>query len=341
MSGETPQSKGGTARAANLTKHQRREIALRAAEARWAKVNDPTRKPEAETAGTLTIGDVDLSVYVLDDRRRLIAKRAMATVLHLKSAGGNAFMHTMTRPGVRSALSEELRHKLEHPVHFKALKGDLAHGYEAETLIEVCDALVQARNEGKLMPSQMFLARQAEIVIRSAAKVGIVALIDEATGYKDKVKDEYRQLFERFIRDEFRQWEKEFPDKFFEMIYRLYGLKRQKIDSSRHPQFFGKFIRKYVYHPLANSKGALLERLDEKNPHVYVGGGRRFKLFQFLSDEIGLPAFRQHLWQTVGILQVSSTKQGFERNFYRAFPEATPMGHQWDMLGGDLEMKEG
>jgi hypothetical protein len=80
--------------------------------------------------------------------------------------------------------------------------------------------------------------------LRSAAKVGIVALIDEATGYTDKVKDEYKHLFDQFIREEFRQWEQEFPTKFFAMIYRLYGLKRQTPDSNKHPQFFGKFIRK-------------------------------------------------------------------------------------------------
>ena len=102
------------------------------------------------------------------------------------------------------------------------------------------------------------------------------------------------------------------------------------------PSVLWQFVRKYVYYPLANSQGAILEKLDEKNPVVYTGGGRRYKLFQFLSDEIGLPAFRQHLWQTVGILQISSSKEAFARNFYRAFPEATPFGHQWDMLG-DIE----
>src|SRR5687767_7636775 len=102
----SPQSKGGAARAEKLTTEQRREIALRAAEARWARVNDPNHLPEADTAGVLTIGDVDLDVYVLLDRRRVIAKRAMATVLGLKSEGGNAFMRTMSRDGIRSVLTE-------------------------------------------------------------------------------------------------------------------------------------------------------------------------------------------------------------------------------------------
>jgi P63C domain-containing protein len=322
----TPQSKGGQERARQLTTEQRREIALRAAQARWARVRDPNRLPEAETDGVLTIGDVGLDVYVLKDRRRVINKKAMARALHLKSEGGNAFMRTMSRKGIRSVISEDLAAKIENPISFKPLKGgDLADGYEAVALIEVCDALIQARNEKRLAASQSFLAMQAEIIVRSAAKVGIIALVDEATGYRDKVRDEYKKLFDQFIRDEFRQWEQEFPDKFFDMIYRLYGLRRQKPDTTRHPKFFAHFIRKYIYHPLANSKGAILERLEARNPVVYIGGGRKYKLFQYLADEIGMPSFRQHLWQVVGIGESAADRNQFERGFYRAFPEAIPI----------------
>ncbi len=329
---KSPQSQGGAARAKKLTTEQRREIALRAAEARWARVGDPNRIPEATTAGVLTIGDVGLDVYVLEDRRRLISKKAMANALHLKSEGGNAFLRTMSRQGIRSVLDPKTLKKIESPIVFKPLKGDSAHGYEAVVLIEVCDALIQARNERKLTPSQAFLAHQAEIIVRSAAKIGIIALVDEATGYTDKVKDEYKRLFDAFIQEEVRQWEKEFPDKFFDMIYRVYGLKRQKPDSTKHPKFFAGFIRKYVYFPLANSYGAVLEGLEEKNPVVYASGGRRYKLFQFLSDEIGTTALRQHLWQVTGIGSVSANREAFQRNFYKAFPEATPLGHQWGLL---------
>ena len=106
------------------------------------------------------------------------------------------------------------------------------------------------------------------------------------------------------------------------MIYRLYGLKRKNPKSFKHPSFFGKFIRKYVYAPLANSNGAILEELEMKNPIVYSSGGRRHKMFQFLSEEIGLPAFRQHLWQVVGLGMGAPDKAMFDRSFNRAFPQA-------------------
>ena len=261
---------------------------------------------------------------MLADRRRVISKKAMASALHLQSKGGNAFLRSMSRQGIQGVLSADLRTKIDNPVLFKTLNGGSADGYEAEVLIEVCDALIEARNLGRLLSSQAFLAIQAEIIVRAAAKIGILALVDEATGYQGKTKDEYRKLFDEFIRKEFLQWEKEFPEKFFEMIYRIYGLRRQKPDTSKHPQFFGKFIRKYVYYPLAHSNGAILEQLEEKNPVVYTGGGRKHKFFQFLTDNVGMPAFRQHLWQVVGIGQASRDKVQFDRLFYSAFPEAIP-----------------
>lgn len=115
------------------------------------------------------------------------------------------------------------------------------------------------------------------------------------------------------------------------MLYRLYGLKRLNPDSSQHPRFFAKFTRKFIYHPLANSRGKILEVLDEKNPVVYANGGRRYKLFQFLSDEVGLPAIRAHLWQVVGIGNASTNIRQFERSFYRAFPEAVPIGKNYTL----------
>jgi hypothetical protein len=78
---------------------------------------------------------------------------------------------------------------------------------------------------------------------------------------------------------------------------------------------FGKFIRRYIYAPLANSNGAILEMLDEKNPVVYTHGGRRYNMTQFLSDVVGVNAFRAHLWKTIGIGSAARTKEGFDRAF--------------------------
>jgi len=94
--------------------------------------------------------------------------------------------------------------------------------------------------------------------------------VDDAVGYVSDSKFEYIEMFKDFIAKECQQWHQEFPEKLPEMLYKLYGVKRFDADSSKHPRFFSKFIRKYIYYPLANSRGIILEMLDERNPVVYA-----------------------------------------------------------------------
>jgi hypothetical protein len=330
---QNPQSMGGEARAAALTKTERREIAIMGAKARWEaakQIDDPNRIPDALCQGELEIGAVTIECYVLDNMKRVIHKRGMAKALGMKSEGGNVFMRAMGRKGLGSVIGDELREKLDNPIVFKALTSDLGHGYDATILIDICDAIIQASKDGKLGPNQEDLAKQAEIIIRASAKLGIVALVDDATGFiADKRREQYKELFREFIREEIKLYdEPQFPDQLFNVIYKIYGLPR-KADSRNHPQFFGKFIRKYIYEPLANSNGAILEMLDEKNPVVYVNGGRRYKMFNFLSDVVGMPALKSHLWQVVGIGNSVRGKAQFERAFYNAFPVPKDQFELW------------
>lgn len=321
------QSKGGFARSESLSPQERKAIAKSAARARWEavrqqakQIEDPNHIPEALCEGDLEIGSVKIECYVLDNLKRVIHKRGMAKALGMKSGGGNVFMRAMSRKGLGSVIDGELRGKLDNPLIFKTLTADLGHGYDATVLIDICDAIIEAAKTDKLGPNQEDLALQAEIIIRASAKLGIVALVDDATGFiADKRREQYKELFREFIREEVSWYQSEFPDQLFDVIYKIYGLPR-RAEAKNHPQFFGWFIRKYIYEPLANSNGAILEMLDEKNPVVYVNGGRRYKMFQFLSDIVGLPALRAHLWQIIGIGNSVRSKAQFEKSFYTAFP---------------------
>jgi hypothetical protein len=303
--------------------------AKRAAKARWEAVRaaakelqDPNRIPEALCEGLLEIGSVQIECYVLDNMTRVIHKRGMAKALGMKSGGGNVFMRAMSRKGLGSEIGDDLRSKLDNPLIFKPLTSDLGHGYDATILIDICQAIIDASKSGKLGPGQETLAVQAEIIIRASAKLGIVALIDDAAGFiADKRRAQYKELFREFIREEIKLYdEPQFPDQLFDVIYKIYGLPRKADAPNNHPQFFGRFIRKYIYQPLANSSGAILEMLDEKNPVVYVNGGRRYKLYNFLSEVVGMPALKAQLWQVIGIGNSVRNKLQFERSFYTAFP---------------------
>lgn len=272
--------------------------------------------------GKLALGGWELDCHHLNNDRRLIAQKSFAGVLEMKQRTSGPFTrrlsHLIDNPILRSRKMLALKQLIDNPISYRTMAGAKSLGYEATSLIEYCKAVLEARRTGYLIGDiALRYAMNCETFVIACAKVGIIALVDEATGYsEDKKKTEYRELFKEFIREEIRSWEKEYPDQFFDLIYRLYGLKRSK---GNHPQFFGKFIRYHVYRPLAASNGAILEVLDEKNPVMY--GGRKYKMHQFLTDHVGLPSLRSHLWQIIGIGKAARTRQSFNTAFKRAFPQ--------------------
>lgn len=332
-------AKGGIARVASTTPEERSDIGKKGANARW-----DSSVEIAKRSGSIEIGDISIPCAVLEDGTRLLSERAITKAFGGKRGGSHwkrlkenpdgAYLPVFLSAGnIKPFIDIELADSLGRRRLYRQKKGGAAgYGIEAALLPKICNVYLKMRDHGDaLTASQIPLSVQADIITRGLAEVGIVALVDEATGHiEEKRKDEYRELFQDFIRQQVREYEKEFPKQFTDNFYRLYGLAPSQ--NGKHPQFFGKLTRKYIYEPLAYSKGAILEMLDEKNPVVYANGGRKYKMFQFLTDSIGLPMFRAHLWQVVGILNASRNKAEFDRAFARAFPKA---GHQLDLLDDD------
>ncbi|MFT4465073.1 MAG: P63C domain-containing protein [Sodalis sp. (in: enterobacteria)] len=329
-------AKGGVARAESLTQEQRTEIAKKAAAARW-ETDDGVEV--AKKAGNITIGDMTIQCAVLEDGSRVLSERAITKAFGGKRGGSHwkrmknnpdcAYLPVfLSAKNIKPFINNELLEGLARRRLFKSNKGaSPAYGIEASLLPKICNVYLKMRDNGNtLLPSQIPISVQADIVMRGLAEVGIVALVDEATGHIDeKRQDEYRTLFQDFIREQVKEYSKEFPKQFTDGFYRLYGLTQKT--PVRHPQFFGKFTRKYIYEPLALSKGAVLDMLDEQNPVVYANGKRRYKMFQFLTENVGMPIFRAHLWQVVGILSSSRNKTEFDRAFKRAFPRTGTQMH--------------
>lgn len=329
-------AKGGIARDKVLSEAKKQEIAKKGAEARW---DDSVEI--AKRSGTLAIGDIEIPCAVLDDGTRVLSERAITKAFGGKRGGSHwkrlkenpdgAYLPIFLSAGnIQTFINKDLADALGRRRIYRSKKGGAAaYGIEASLLPKICDVYLRMRDTPKaLSSSQVPLSVQADIIMRGLAHVGIVALVDEATGHiEEKRKDEYRELFQEFIRQQVREYEKEFPKQFTDNLYRFYGLAPGS--PGKHPQFFGKLTRRYIYEPLANSKGAILEMLDEKNPVVTAKGGRKYKMFQFLTDSIGLPMFRAHLWQVVGIMNAARSKAEFDKSFSRAFPKS---GSQIDLV---------
>lgn len=248
-------------------------------------------------------------------------------IAHRAKSPLDSFCRLLNHPVIRTAASDRLLERFRTGYSLD-LKSDGPIFVDCRVVTDFCRLILSLREYGKIGEPYLRYAQNCEKFMVGLADTGLVALIDEATGYAKKRRDEYQQLFLAFIREERSDWVKEFPDSFFSGIYKIYNL--EKIGRN-HPQFFGGFIAKYVYWPLADSKGAILEKLREKDPYVKVGT-RRYKLHQFLTQKIGKPALHDHLVRIGLLLDMSKNKNDFRRQFQKAFPRA---GDQMEFDFGD------
>jgi P63C domain len=109
-----------------------------------------------------------------------------------------------------------------------------------------------------LRPNQLHLARQAEIIVRSCAKVGIIALIDEATGYqKIREKNALQVKLQAFIADELQDWALMFPEEFWLELARLEGV---HYSARSRPLRWGKYIMLFVYDAIDGDVGKELRK---------------------------------------------------------------------------------
>ena len=263
--------------------------------------------------GPLKIMDTELDCYILEDGTPVLNKGKMMNAIGRQWKGSSR----TDKPNFIGAVNLQ---KFIRPEFEEQLQGiefydgaRLISGYPAEILASVCGVYLEARQADVLTASQLPIAQTCEILMRSFAKVGIRALIYEQLGFeKFKHPEAFRILIESYLSDEIRKWSKEFPDELFYQMDRIYG--NEKTTSRNRPLYYAKFIRKYIYEPL--EQGIVLKKLDEKTLRDNKGR-KKTRLFQSASEEIGLPAIRAQIWQTVGVLKTSSNKRTFENNYKR------------------------
>src|SRR5262249_45763036 len=135
-------------------------------------------------------------------------------------------------------------------IEFRTPQGTRALGYEATVLADICDAVLEARKAHALTTKQEHIAVQCEILVRGFARVGIIALVDEATGYQaDRARDSLAKILEAFVTKELRKWVKTFPAEFYQELFRLRGLPYN--GSVKKPQYIGHLTNDLVYSRLA------------------------------------------------------------------------------------------
>lgn len=305
-------AQGGRNRAERLTPEQRREIARRAAESRWG-----TAFLTATHTGEILIGDRVIACAVLEDGTRVINQSTLlATLGRTPRAKTKGLGPVLLAANLQPYISPKLAAELNAPIPYKQPNGLRAMGYRADLLPQVCEVYLEARSDGALTPTQEPAATAAEILVRGLARVGIVALIDEATGYQEvRARQELQLILEAYVQAELRPWVKTFPDEFFRQIYRLQGWEYRPGTSRRTPHV-GKLVNKYVYEQLPDG---VLDELRRRNPRT-ENGNRQHKHFQFLTGSTGHPHLDRQISTVTTLMRIAQSKAEFKELFDRAFP---------------------
>lgn len=285
----SPKAAGGNARAKALTPTQRSDIAKKAAAARWSEASD-----QATHEGSLTIGGAEITCYVLANGDRLISTRGIMKALGRTWRGrkytGTELPVFVEANNLKPFISSDLGPVLSSR-EIRTPRGAASEAFSAEVLPAVCDIYLKAREAGVLTKPQLVVAQQCEILVRALSKVGIIALVDEATGYQEvRPRDALQQYLDMVLRQELAAWSKRFPDEFYENIYKLKGwlwpgMKKNRFSVVAH------YTRDLVYERLAPG---VLQELEARSPKNDKGE-RANKLHQWLTDEVGHPLLAQHL----------------------------------------------
>lgn len=316
----TGRSKGGEARAKALSPERRREIGAKAAAARWI---DPVLKATHGSADKpLRIGEVEIPCYVLADETRVLSQRGLIHGLGMVkgSTRSGDDQLTVLANGLleKSLINNDLAAVIKNPIRFKAPHGGRpAFGYPATVLADLCEAVLAARATGKLDTRQANLAKQCEILVRGFARVGIIALVDEATGYqRDRAKDALAKILEKFIASELQPWVRTFPAEYYEELFRLRGLAFPG-GSVKRPQYFGVLTNDIVYKRLAPGVLEELRRVTPRNED----GRPMAKYFQSLTSNLGYPKLREHIGKVIAIMQLSNDYVDFKSKLERLLPQ--------------------
>lgn len=277
----------------------------------------------------LVIGDIEIPCFVLEDDTRVIARAAVLKAIGRtgKAKGGRQYDAEFKTPvfltaeNLKPFISNELIENSE-PVVF-SYNGQRMIGYRAEFLPQVCEVFLDAKEENAIKPNQQHIAAACKVLYRGFATVGIIALIDEATGYQ-RIREEraLATILEKFIDKELNPWTRTFPYAFYKELYRLRGWDGPVGHKRTHQ--VAHDTNDIVYERLAPG---VLEELKKRNPTV-TPGRRKSRHHQWFTPDFGHPKLKEHLAGVMALMRAAPNWTVFYRNLQRAYQkynETTPL----------------
>ena len=208
--GDSMAAMGGKARAKSLTAEKRSEIARAASAARWAKGKvDIAQLLKATHEGTLVIGALEIPCAVLDNGKRVLTQSGFMLALgRARQAKGRQYYDAdvnlpafLTAKNLKPFIPNDLM-VTSSQIEFRSSTGGVAFGYSAELLPKVCNVFLDANAAGVLSHTQLHVAKMALLLVRGLAETGIIALVDEATGFQyERPRKDLEEYLKRFLSD--------------------------------------------------------------------------------------------------------------------------------------------
>lgn len=264
--------------------------------------------PKATHQGILKIMGKKLPCVVLEDGRRIITRTSVFKAFNRPQRGNKSTTEdTVKIPSfldarnLRHLLTEEIQHLIA-PVNYLDKNIDECVGYSAETIPIVCEIYLTARKSGILTPSQGVIADLSDVLIKSLSMVGIIGLVDEATGYQlIRPRDALESYLNKLLSKELASWCKRFPDEFYENIYKLKRWPEFSTSKNKY-SCVGHYTNDIVYSRIGKD---VLDELKERTPDT-----SRESMHQWLSVDTGHPILSQHIHSLIA-LQRLALSQGF------------------------------
>ncbi|MBN4995478.1 hypothetical protein JY438_06835 [Stenotrophomonas maltophilia] len=292
----TGRAKGGIARAKGLTKERRAAIAKAAATARWNKEDKLAESGPsyAQWSGQLNLGGDPIDCYVLNSGERVLSLRAVVGAIASADSGDLAkFIGVSSmKPFIDKDLV--LAEVMEFTIPGTQFKGN---GLTTEIFEQILRAYVRALHEGApLTDRQREIAIKCAVISAGLIRLGLDALVDEATGYQyERAEDALQVKLRAFIADELREWEKTFPDELWQEFGRLTNW--QGALHSR-PKWWGKLVIELIYDTLDKD---VAKYLRDNKPPQGVHWHRQ------LTEDLGARQLVSRCYEIVGMAKTCSS----------------------------------
>ena len=276
---------------------------------------------KATHQGEININGLIVICAVLQDGTRVVSERSIANAIG--AIGSGAYWKKRKEKGAVKPrylyakfldpyISPQLSKTLNKSTTYISVNGIESVGLQADVLPEICDVWIKANQKGAVPKANKPVAERAYTLMKGFANVGIIALVDEATGYQyEREKDELQKILKLYISEELLPWQKKFPDIFYKELFRLNNWDFDVKGIKKRPGVIGTWTKKLIYEQLPKGVVDQLEKNIPKNSKGY----KKAKLHQLLTNDIGDPHLSVQINQIVTLFQLSDN-----------------MSHMWDQF---------